>query len=649
MPRVSLLLNPFGAFRRECEEELKEASGKVLGESALPSFALVIPASPGYGELSSSLCFDYASKVKVNAKELAEKLVAEIPLSRRCLIDKVEAVNGYVNFHVNFPLLCSVTFEAVRTCGRDYGRIKTSSPLRIIVEHTSANPSGSLHVGTARNAILGDALARLLAARGHEVKRHFYVDDVGKQVATLAYGYRLAGMPRLRGKPDEWLGRLYTLSNALVSIETLKRKITQAKDAEVAVGLSRQLDEYAGIIAELGEKPDFDLAKIQENIQADPEPEASIERIIHHYEMEDRKVARLIRRLVKQCLRGQRSTLREAGITFDSWDWESDLVWQKTVKEAVEKLVKQPFTKMQDDALTLDVNLAAEAMGLKESLGFDATYEIPPLVLMRRDGTSLYTTRDIAYHIKKFKAADRCINIIGVDQKLAQLQLKIALVALGISQAKENLIHIAYELVNLPGYKMSRRLGRYVTFDDILRQAISMAYSEVEKRSPQLPEALKRRISRAVGIGAVKYALLSVSALKKVVFTWDRVINFEMNSAPFIQYAYARCYSILQRLEAKPSMPDYALLTHPLERRVVVSLARYPEVFLSAADELRPELLLQYANAHADAFNAFYNELRVLQADPESLRNARLRIVQASKIVLRSSLTLAGITAPPKM
>jgi len=164
-----------------------------------------------------------------------------------------------------------------------------------------------------------------------------------------------------------------------------------------------------------------------------------------------------------------------------------------------------------------------------------------------------------------------------------------------------------------------------------------------------MSEENKRKTANIVGLSAVKYAMLSVSAMKTLNFTWDRVLNFETNSGPFIQYAHARACSILRKAKFNPSNPDYKLLQHPLERQLSLKLSRFPEVFSEAADSLKPELIIEYVNDIADSFNAFYDELPVLKAENRGLRHARLQMVKATRIVLGNSLRLLGINAPSKM
>jgi arginyl-tRNA synthetase len=227
--------------------------------------------------------------------------------------------------------------------------------------------------------------------------------------------------------------------------------------------------------------------------------------------------------------------------------------------------------------------------------------------------------------------------------------LKIALYALGYSKYGDNLVHFAYNLITFPGYKMSGRRGHYIAFGEVMDEAVKRAYEEVSKRSPELSEEEKRRISNFVGIGAVRYALVEVDTSKPVVFTWDRVLNFEKNSAPYIQYTHARACSILRKAAKKPTEPAYELLGEKLEHEIILTLASFPDTFIDAAEYLKPNLIADFANALADKFNTFYNAFPVIKAEPQGLSDARLALTGTVKIVLRNGLNLIGILAPEKM
>jgi arginyl-tRNA synthetase len=324
-------------------------------------------------------------------------------------------------------------------------------------------------------------------------------------------------------------------------------------------------------------------------------------------------------------------------------------VWSAQVSEVLQKMKTSPFVYTEGGVLEFDAEKVVRVLNLKAKLGLREDYEVPPLTLVRADGTTLYTTRDVAYTLWKFSRAERVINVIGMEQSLAQLQLKIALYALGYAEYADNFVHFAYNLVALPGYKMSSRRGRYITFDAVLDEAVERAYEEVSKRSPQLSEKEKRDIANFVGIGAVRYSLVDVDPSKPVVFTWDRVLNFETNSAPYVQYTHARACSILRKAARKPENADFALLKEKLERDLILSLASFPDTFIEATEYLKPNLIADYVNALADKFNSFYNALPVIKAESPELSDARIALTDAIRIVLHNALNLIGIVAPEKM
>jgi arginyl-tRNA synthetase len=211
------------------------------------------------------------------------------------------------------------------------------------------------------------------------------------------------------------------------------------------------------------------------------------------------------------------------------------------------------------------------------------------------------------------------------------------------------LVHFAYNLVTLPGYKMSSRRGHYITFDEVLDEAVSRAYEEVSKRSPLLGEKEKRKIADFVGLGAVRYALVDVDSGKPVMFTWERVLNFETNSAPYVQYTHARACSILRKAPRELENPGFDLLTERLERELVLNLASFPDMFIEATEYLKPNMIADYANTLADKFNTFYNAYPVLKADSQQLINARIALTRAIQIVMNNALSLIGVVAPEKM
>jgi len=646
--------NPFAMFRLECETLLANALQKLFPGIPVASLALEKPPTPDFGELSSgSTCFELSKQIDEKPIAIAERLVKVIGKSKFHLVKHVgSAGGGYVNFHVDFPQLAVLTIDSARELDRQYGLVKTQKPLKIIVEHTSVNPLHPIHIGQARNPVLGDIIARLLKARGHTVSRHYYVDDVGRQSSVLAYGYEKLGKPKPEGKPDHFVGRIYTVTSCLVEINRLKTELQRAKDAQAEediAKIAKELDGWAAIAVELKEKYPELFDELLSRIDKDKNPENSIRLLNRAYEAGEKKAKQLIREVSELCFSGFKETLARIGVSYDSWDWESDFVSGGHVAEVLKSLKKLPYVRVENGVLEFDAGEAVRNLDLRNKLGLREDHAISPLTLVRSDGTTLYTTRDVAYTLWKFERAEKVINVIGMEQSLAQLQLKIALYALGYAKYADNLFHFAYNLVTLPGYKMSSRRGHYITFDEVMDEAVKRAFEEVSKRSPELSEAEKRNIADFVGIGAVRYALVAIDSSKPVVFTWDRVLNFDTNSAPYIQYTHARACSILRKAKRKIDRSNYEMLKDRLEHELVLMLASFPDTFIGAADLLKPNSVVDSANGLADRFNTFYNALPVIRAETSEISQARLALVDAVRIVLRNSLALIGITAPDKM
>ncbi|MEM1990214.1 MAG: arginine--tRNA ligase, partial [Candidatus Bathyarchaeia archaeon] len=208
--------NPFGEFRRECRDLLLRVLEKISPDLMAYKVALEIPPNPQFGELTSLICFEASKYLSKPPLELAREIeaISKSELGFFPLLESIEAAGqGYVNFHANFERLSSLTIESAIALDKEYGYVKTERSEKIIVEHTSVNPIHPIHVGSARNTFLGDSIARILKARGHSVSVHYYVDDVGRQSAIVAYGYKLLGRPKPSSKPDHFIGAIYAVTN----------------------------------------------------------------------------------------------------------------------------------------------------------------------------------------------------------------------------------------------------------------------------------------------------------------------------------------------------------------------------------------------------------------------------------------------------
>src|SRR5713226_2882723 len=653
--------DPFGQFRAECESllrgaylNLQKSDKKRFPELDLAS-SLEDPPNQQFGHLASSLSFELSRVQKTKPMTIAREIVNELGKAKaQHLVESIQAAEpGYVNFKAKIETLAQLTLDSILHEGSSYGLLKTGQPQRVIVEHTSANPARPIHIGTAKNSIFGDALARLLSARGHDVRTHFYIDDTGRQVAIMAYGYKLLNEPAPEGKPDHFIGKIYSVTATLVEIEELKKRLallkkTNASDPDI-VAVTKSLDEWVGIAADLQSKYPEEFDKLGKLISQDPDPENSIRELIRKYEKNDPETRALMRHVSRTVLTGFEETLRRARIRFDEWDWESDLLWSGQVAELIGRLKESGFTFTKGGALELDVAKAVEKFGLREKLGISPTFEIPSLTLTRSDGTSLYTTRDVAYTLYKFGRAERVINVIGTEQSLAQLQVKVAFWIIGHRKEAEKFIYFPIGQLMLEGQRMSARRGRYVTFDQVLDETISRAKSEVDKRSPSIPEEIRQRVADRIAISAVRYAILSVEAVKSTNFVWDKVLNFETNSAAFINYAYTRSSGILRKLGRITQPKTFGLLKDPVEQALVLELSKFPETFSKAADDLNPTLLCLYANLLAQRFHEFYEKSDISHVSNDELKWQRVALVLAVRTVLKTVAGLLGLELAERM
>jgi len=647
----SARLDPFGAFKQESEKILRASAKDVVIESTMEE-----PPDTKFGQLSSSVSFELAKARRMKPMAMAEEIAkaSTVMLDQHGLVKAVEAAPpGYVNFKVDFQKLADLTLRGILEEGTVFGFPKTNKPERIIVEHTSANPARPIHIGTAKIALFGDALARLLSARGHNAKAHFYIDDTGRQVAMMGYGYKLVGEPRPVGKPDQFVGAIYSCTSTLVEIEQSKKKVKLLKDTKGSdidvIAAVKELDDWVGIAAELQAKYKDVFDFLADQISKDPDPNHAVGEIVRKYEKGETETKRLIRHIAQLVMTGFEETLSRARIRFDSWDWEGDLIWSGRVREVLDRLKETKYVRYKAGAWELDVQKAVEDFGLREKLGLSKNFELSNLTLTRSDGTTLYTTRDIAYSLYKFEKAERVINVIGTAQSLAQLQLRVARWILGHKKEALNIPHFLIGEVDLEGQRMSARRGRYVTFDIVLEEAVQRAWKEVDKRSPDLPEDVKQDVAEKIGTSAIRYTMLSVEPAKSVNFVWDRVMNFEMNSAPFINYAYTRGLGILRKLGKIEKPKGFDRLNEPVEQELILQLSKLPEVFAEAADDLNPTRLCNYTTELAQRFHEFYEKSDISHLTDQELKWQRVSLVIAVRDVLKRLADVLGLALAERM
>jgi arginyl-tRNA synthetase len=391
-----------------------------------------------------------------------------------------------------------------------------------------------------------------------------------------------------------------------------------------------------------GSKADHAIAKVyiaaNRLMESNPEIKDEADGVIQRYEAGDDETMAKIQSAIKFAIGGIEQTLHRMNIRHDSYHWESQFVRKGDVSEILALLEKTGLTEYEDGAFQLDLT----------EFGFEKK-----MVLKRANGTSLYITRDLAYHRWKSLNSDRSVDVLGADHKLVSGQLRTALRLLGVREPEV----VIFEFVSLPTGSMSTRKGKFISADELLDEVEKQAYEEVRLRRPAEKEQFLKVVAAQVAAGAVRYDVVKVSPDKATTFDWKQALDFEKLSAPFIQYSHARACSILRKGEDSlkeeagqdsgkaPAQTDLTeLLRGENEIALIKKIAQFDLVIDRAARDLKPHQLATYARELAESFNLFYRYSPVLDAEPR-LRQARLALARAARNALRTTLDTLGIDA----
>lgn len=318
------------------------------------------------------------------------------------------------------------------------------------------------------------------------------------------------------------------------------------------------------------------------------------------------------------------------GVTFDAYTGES--FYNDKMAPVVEELQQKGLLVESEGAKIVDLS----------------DVNMPPCLIIRKDGGTLYATRDItaALYRKKTYDFDKCIYLTALDQNLHFAQWFEVIHKMGYDWYK-NLIHVPFGLVSLESGKLSTRQGNVVLMEDLLHQAIAETKKIIEEKNPNLPD--KEEVAKKVGIGAVIFNDLYNTRIKDVVFSWERMLNFDGETGPYVQYTHARACSILKKVpDFTTENIDFSKLNDDASLQVCKLLETFPAKIADAAAKLEPYLLTRHLVAIAQAFNKFYHDNPILSSEAE-VRQARLAVVVAVKTVLAAGLALLGIDAPEQM
>ncbi len=605
-------------------------------------YDLEAPPDPSLGDLATNAPLRAAKLLGSPPSEVAARLAEAISKDMPHVIRSASPhPSGYVNFAADVGELAYWTMtSALDPAG---WKVDVGKGVKVSVEHTSVNPNKALHVGHARNLVIGDSLARLLAEVGYRVEVLNYIDDTGVQVADVLVGMLYLGMPE---DPPEGV----------------------------------KYDAYCG---------DHVYVRVNELYESRPDLLERRREVLAQLERGSGPAAELASRVVPRVVRAQLETCWRLGARYDLLNWESHILRSGLWEEAFRRLKEAGAVKLVEEGK------------LAGCWVLQAPGEGEEKVLVRSDGTTVYAAKDIPYAAWKlgilpdpfryrrftrqpggdylwtteledgeedhprFGSSDVAITVIDVRQSRVQGFVAYAVGVLGGSSKRY--VHLGYDVVALsrrtaealglevPEGKqfvhMSGRKGAYVNVDVVLDAMAAKAAEEVRKRNPGASEDWVRRVAEAVAVGALRYQMLRQDPNKIIVFDMDDALRIEGETGPYLQYSYARASRIIEKGGAppKPTKELASLLRSPEEAALVKSMSRYDLELEEAARELSPRRLAIYAYDLAYAFNAFYESHRVLQEPDEALRSARLALVASFRSVMARLLGILGIEPLDRM
>ena len=317
------------------------------------------------------------------------------------------------------------------------------------------------------------------------------------------------------------------------------------------------------------------------------------------------------------------------GVKFDSYAGES--FYNDKMEPVIQELRDKGLLTQSEGAQVVDLS----------------PYDMPPCLILKKDGATLYATRDLAAAFYRKKTYDfaKCLYVVAYQQSLHFKQLFKVIQLMGYDWYKD-MEHVAFGMVSYEGETLSTRKGHVVYLEDLLAEAVKKARAIIDEKSPDLEN--KDEVARQVGVGAVIFFDLYNNRIKDIDFWWERALNFDGETAPYVQYTHARCCSVLRKAQQGGVRADYKALSDPEAQEVVRLIEQFPGIVTTALERSEPSMITRFSVDLAQAYNKFYYERRILDDDP-AVQAARLNLTRATRQLIHTALGLIGIQAPERM
>ena len=621
-------------------DEVRNNLNKILSEMSISGIDFSVePAKPGFGDVSSNISFLLAKQLKKSPRDIAQLFSENYDKSQHTLVLKSEAhPSGYLNFFANWEKLNQLILSESDL--DTFGFVELGKQSTIVVEHTSVNPNKALHIGHIRNIIVGDTISRILRKADYKVNVLNYVDDSGLQVADILVGFTHFGFNQ--EPPD-----------------------------------GKKFDHYCG---------DDVYVKTTQKYEEDASLEEIRKNVLKELEDESSETAKLADVVTRKVLSNQLETCWNLSVTYDCLNFESQIIRSGLWTKIFEKLKEMKLVEFENDGknakcwvirgngkeedkvvvrsngtatyIAKDIPYAAWKLGLLDDPFFYEKYPKP-----QPNSQDLWqTTLNSDVNFKENFTGSKVITVI--DSRQARLQKIITQLMGKFKSIPDAYVHLGYESVTLSSdtaktlgletdgkqAQMSGRKGLYVSADSVYDLLKERTIQETSKRHPEINSDEIQNIAHSISVGTLRYEMIKQDLDKIITFDLTKSLSLEGDTAPYIQYTFARASRILEKSEKIPSIDvDFSLLSSKPEINLVKTIGLFGIAVRDAANNLSPKVIARYSHDLAVSFNSFYEHTKVLGIGDEKLENARLCLVNSFKVTLEKSLDLLGIVAPNKM
>ena len=578
-------------LKKKTASLISEAINGSFGEGLLSEteiFAMLeYPPDKNMGDLALP-CFRLSKALRRSPVEIAKVLAENVKCEE---FAEITALNGYLNFKIDGTNFAKRVIEEVAASGEKYGAPDMGKGKTVVLDYSSPNVAKPFHIGHLGTTVIGHSLKLLHEFAGYKCVGINYLGDWGTQFGKLIVAYKAWGNKAKveEGGVDELVSLYVKINNAIKAEE----------DESEARGEGKK--------SQLGDASRREFAKLEAG---------------------DEENLELWRWFVSVSLKEYEKTYKLLGIEFDSYKGES--FYTDKMPAQVEKLRNMGLLEIDDGASIVNLE----------------KWNMPVCLILKRDGSTLYPTRDIAAAVyrKETYDFDKAIYVTSAAQSLHFAQWFKVVELMGYDWY-DKLVHVPYGTVSINGAKLATRTGNVILLKDLFEEAISRVY-EIAKEKNKDDEAC-RKIAEEVGVGAVVFYYLSNNRMRDINFVMEEALSFDGNTGPYAQYTYARATSVLEKAGSLGKMTDAALGEPEIE--LAKTISRFPERVLSALEDYEPSVITRYVLDLCASYNHFYHECKIASCEDENLKSSRLALTAASKQILGVALKLICMKSPEKI